>query len=69
LRRAEPVGDPLLLWRASERLAIAPTATEAAETGDLLSIGERVTFHSCVRRYIERRRVKIAGPSTWRWRR
>jgi DNA-binding CsgD family transcriptional regulator len=52
---AEPVGAPLLLWRASERLGIAPTAAEAAETGELLSIGERVTFrHPLVRSAVYR---------------
>ena len=44
---AEPVGDPLLLWSAAERLGITPVA---AETDGLLSIGERVTFrHPLVR--------------------
>ena len=44
---AEPVGDPLLLWGAAERLGIRPVA---AETDGLLSIGERVTFrHPLVR--------------------
>ena len=41
---AEPVGDPLLLWRAAERLGIAPAAAEEAEAQGLLAIGERVTF-------------------------
>jgi DNA-binding CsgD family transcriptional regulator len=41
---AEPVGDPLLLWRAAERLGIAPAAAEEAEARGLLAIGERVTF-------------------------
>ena len=47
---AEPVGDPLLLWRAAERLWIRPAAAEAAEADGLLAIGERVTFrHPLVR--------------------
>jgi ATP/maltotriose-dependent transcriptional regulator MalT len=47
---AEPVGDPLLLWRAAERLGIGPGAAEAAEAEGLLAIGERVTFrHPLVR--------------------
>ena len=47
---AEPVGDPLLLWRAAERLGIAPGAAEAAEAEGLLAIGGRVTFrHPLVR--------------------
>ena len=47
---AEPVGDPLLLWRAAERLGIGPAAAGAAEGDGLLSIGDRVTFwHPLVR--------------------
>jgi DNA-binding CsgD family transcriptional regulator/tetratricopeptide (TPR) repeat protein len=47
---AEPVGDPLLLWRAAERLGIEPTASDAAEADGLLAIGERVIFrHPLVR--------------------
>jgi DNA-binding CsgD family transcriptional regulator len=47
---AEPVGDPLLLWRAAERLGIGPADAEAAEAEGLLAIGERVTFrHPLVR--------------------
>jgi DNA-binding CsgD family transcriptional regulator len=42
---AEPAGDPLLLWRAAERLGIAPSAADAARAEGLLAIGERVTFH------------------------
>jgi DNA-binding CsgD family transcriptional regulator len=41
---AEPAGDPLLLWRAAERLGIAPSAADAARAEGLLAIGERVTF-------------------------
>ena len=41
---AEPVGDPVLLWRAAERLGIAPSAADAAQAEGLLAIGERVTF-------------------------
>jgi DNA-binding CsgD family transcriptional regulator/tetratricopeptide (TPR) repeat protein len=39
---AEPVGDPLLLKRACERLGIAPSAVDA--TDGLLTLEERVTF-------------------------
>ena len=47
---AEPVGDPLLLWRAADRLGIGPEAAEAAEAEGLLAIGQRVTFrHPLVR--------------------
>ena len=50
LAAAEPVGDPLLLWRAAERLGIGPAAATAAEAEGLLAIGERVMFrHPLVR--------------------
>jgi DNA-binding CsgD family transcriptional regulator len=45
LAAAEPVGDPLLLWRAAERLGISPAAAGAAEQDGLMTIAERVTFH------------------------
>jgi hypothetical protein len=50
LAAAEPVGDPVLLWRAAERLGIGPqAATPAAEAG-LLEVGARVVFrHPLVR--------------------
>jgi DNA-binding CsgD family transcriptional regulator len=65
---AEPVGDPLLLWRAAERLGIAPTAAEEAGAQGLLAIGERVRFRhplarSAVYRFAaarERREVHLA---------
>ena len=51
---AEPVGDPLLLLAASERLGIALSAT-GAETDALLALGERVTFrHPLVRSAVYR---------------
>jgi len=51
---AEPVGDPLLLLAASERLGIAVSAVEA-ETDGLLEHGERVTFrHPLVRSAVYR---------------
>ena len=50
LAAADPVGDPVLVWRAAERLGIpAQAATPAAEAG-LLEIGSRVQFrHPLVR--------------------
>jgi DNA-binding CsgD family transcriptional regulator len=64
---AEPIGDPLLLLRASERLGIAASAVEPA-TDELLALGERVTFrHPLVRSAVyrsaamqERRAVHLA---------
>src|SRR3954468_24908105 len=44
LAAAEPVGDPLLLWRAADRLGITPADAEEAEAQGLLAIGERVRF-------------------------
>jgi DNA-binding CsgD family transcriptional regulator/tetratricopeptide (TPR) repeat protein len=47
---AEPVGDPLLLWRAAKPLGVGPTAGEDLQTHGLLTIRERVTFrHPLVR--------------------
>jgi hypothetical protein len=47
---AEPVGDPLILWGAAERLGIAPGASDRAENEALLTIRERVIFrHPLVR--------------------
>jgi DNA-binding CsgD family transcriptional regulator len=65
---AEPGGDPLLLWRAAERLGIEVSAATAAETEGLLAIGQRVTFrHPLVRSAVyrwaplqERRAVHLA---------
>jgi hypothetical protein len=50
LAAADPVGDPLLVWRAAERLGIpAQAATPAAEAA-LLEFGARVLFrHPLVR--------------------
>jgi DNA-binding CsgD family transcriptional regulator len=45
LAAAEPIGDPLLLWRAAETLGIRPAAAGAAEQDGLLTIAARVTFH------------------------
>ena len=54
LAAAEPVGDPLLLLRASEQLGIAVSAVDA-ETDGLLALSERVTFrHPLVRSAVYR---------------
>ncbi|HUE26639.1 MAG TPA: AAA family ATPase, partial [Solirubrobacteraceae bacterium] len=50
---AEPVGDPVLVWRAAGRLGIAVQA--AADTDGLLTIGASVTFrHPLVRSSVYR---------------
>jgi DNA-binding CsgD family transcriptional regulator len=47
---AEPVGDPVLFWRATERLAVAPGSAASAEAAGLLVLGERVAFrHPLIR--------------------
>ena len=54
LAAAEPIGDPLLLLRASEQLGIVVSAVDA-ETDGLLSLSERVTFrHPLVRSAVYR---------------
>jgi DNA-binding CsgD family transcriptional regulator len=50
---ADPVGDPVLVWRAADRLGIGVQA--AAETDGLLAIGASVTFrHPLVRSAVYR---------------
>src|SRR6476661_3806362 len=50
---AEPVGDPVLVWRAAGRLGIGVQA--AADSDGLLAIGARVTFrHPLVRSSVYR---------------
>ena len=52
---AEPVGDPLLLWRAAEHLGIEKAAADGARAAGLVEIGERVTFrHPLVRSAVYR---------------
>jgi DNA-binding CsgD family transcriptional regulator len=68
LAAADSVGDPLLLWRAAERLDIRPGAADEVEEQELLIIGSRVTFrHPLVRSAVygsagpqERRAVHLA---------
>ena len=51
---SEPVGDPVLLWRAAERLGIGRNPA-SDDTQGLLAIGERVTFlHPLVRSAVYR---------------
>jgi DNA-binding CsgD family transcriptional regulator len=47
---AEPVGDPVLVWRAAGRLGIRAEAATPAVEADLLEVGARVRFrHPLVR--------------------
>ena len=71
LAAADPLGDPLLVWRAAERLGIAAeAATPAAEAG-LLEFGARVRFrHPLVRSAATgRRRFRSDRTRIARWRR
>jgi DNA-binding CsgD family transcriptional regulator len=50
LAAAEPVGDPVLLWRAAQRLGIDPDSATPAKTTGLLTVTDRATFrHPLVR--------------------
>jgi DNA-binding CsgD family transcriptional regulator len=68
LAAADPVGDPVLLWRAAALLGIGTDAAEAATADGLLTIGTRVMFrHPLARSAVyraaspsERRRVHRA---------
>jgi DNA-binding CsgD family transcriptional regulator/tetratricopeptide (TPR) repeat protein len=52
---AEPLDDPLLVWRAAEQLGIEFSAAAADATDGLLAIGERVMFrHPLVRSAVYR---------------
>jgi DNA-binding CsgD family transcriptional regulator len=54
LAAADPVGDPLVLWRAAERLGIVVSVVDA-ETDGLLVLGERAIFrHPLVRSAVYR---------------
>jgi DNA-binding CsgD family transcriptional regulator len=65
---AEPIGDPVLMWRAAALLGISPSALEPAEAAGLLRVDIRVAFrHPLVRSATyriadleERRRVHSA---------
>ncbi len=50
LAAADPVGEPMLVWRAAEQLGISPEAAGPATEGGLLEFGARVRFrHPLVR--------------------
>ena len=55
LAAADPVGEPLLLWRAAERLGVAPDAAAPAVDSGLIEIGPQVRFrHPSVRSAVYR---------------
>jgi DNA-binding CsgD family transcriptional regulator len=50
LAAADPVGDPLLVWRAAEQLEVEPEAATPAVEAGLLELGPQVRFpHPSVR--------------------
>ncbi len=50
LAAADPVGEPLLVWRAAEQLGIRPDAALSAVDAGVLEIGAQVRFHHpCLR--------------------
>lgn len=50
LAAADPLGDPMLLWRAAERLGLGVKAAAPAESAGLLEFGAKVQFrHPLVR--------------------
>ncbi|HMI69631.1 MAG TPA: AAA family ATPase, partial [Solirubrobacteraceae bacterium] len=52
---AEPLGDPMLVWRAAEQLGIAPDAAPPAAASGLAEFGGRVRFrHPLVRSAVYR---------------
>ncbi len=55
LAASDPVGDPALVWRAADKLAIGPDAAGPAEEAELLRLGAAVRFrHPLVRSAIYR---------------
>ena len=52
---ADPVGDPLLVWRAAERLGVDPEAAAPATAAGVLEFGTQVRFrHPLVRSAVYR---------------
>jgi DNA-binding CsgD family transcriptional regulator len=52
---AEPIGDPVLVWRAAERLGVGTQAATPAAEAYLLEVGARVRFrHPLVRSAVYR---------------
>jgi DNA-binding CsgD family transcriptional regulator len=68
LAAAEPVGDPVLLWRAAARLGIDRAVARRADSDELLEVRDRVVFrHPLVRSAVyksapvdERRAIHLA---------
>ncbi|HEY2652518.1 MAG TPA: LuxR C-terminal-related transcriptional regulator, partial [Solirubrobacteraceae bacterium] len=55
LAAADPVGDPVLVWRAAGRLGIPKSAAEILESEGLMALGARLAFrHPLVRSAVYR---------------
>jgi DNA-binding CsgD family transcriptional regulator len=61
LAAADPVGDPLLVWRAGERLGIGTSAATPAVEAGLLEIGARVRFRHPLIRSAAYRSASVEG--------
>ena len=67
---AEPVGDPVLLWRAAERLGIVAEAVAAAEADGLVEIGDAGAVPpsaGALGGVPVGGAARSAGRRTWRW--
>jgi DNA-binding CsgD family transcriptional regulator len=59
LAAADPVGDPVLVWRAAGRLGIRAEAATPAAEADLLEVGTRVRFRHPVVRAVAYRSASL----------
>jgi AAA ATPase domain len=65
---AEPIGEPMLLWRAAEALGIGYDAADPATANGLIELGARVRFrHPLVRSAIYRAAPSDERPPTRTW--
>ena len=61
LAAADPVGDPVLVWRAAERLGIGPGAVTAAAEAGLLEFGAQVRLRHPLLRSAAYRSASLQG--------
>ena len=61
---ADPVGDPMLMWRAAERLGIGTQAVIPAAEAGLLEVGARVRFRHPLVRSAAYRAASLPGAPT-----
>ena len=69
LAAAEPLGDPVLLWRAADRLGIDAAAAAPVEDADLIVFGARSVSATrwCVQRSTSRPRLRKGARCTPPW--